>query len=251
MIELNDRQYRDFQEGLRWNIGTLLPDGRILGKLPEDGGIAVTADVGNDARITDLFRRTDTENKRILELGCFEAHHTVSIAALCKEVVAVEVRPANIINALVRLYVHGVSNVRIVMKDVREIDTTFGKFDILFHAGILYHLENPVEHFYRIAGIAPVLLLDTQFCYDDTQYERSDIIFNGRTYRAHLWKESGWEEPLSGLDSYSRWLHKDALIQLLQDTGYTDIEETCIIDMPVGPRIAIMAKHNSKATSPR
>jgi len=166
-------------------------------------------------------------------------------------VVAVEVRPRNIINALVRLYIYGVSNVKIVMKDVRDIDAAFGKFDVLFHAGVLYHLENPVEHLFKIAAIAPVLLLDTHFCYDSTGYERSDITYNGRTYRAHLYPEAGWDEPLSGVESHSHWLHKDALLQILKDVGYTDIEEISTIDMPVGPRIAIIAKNNPNSVHPK
>ena len=239
VLNLSNRQYKEFQELVPWKIGTRLPDGRMLG---HDLSNRMTADgVEDDPVIKELFNRMDTADKRVLELGCFEAHQTVFIAPRCKEVVAVEVRPRNVINALVRLFIYGVKNVQLLLLDVRDIDASFGEFDILFHAGVLYHLENPVEHLYKIASIAPVLVLDTHFCEDDETRERSDIAFKGKTYRAHLFKEGGWEEPLSGVEPYSRWLHRDSLFQLLADVGYENVKENRVIKMEVGSRITLIA----------
>jgi hypothetical protein len=220
MIPLSEDQLRDFQEAVVWTTAMRLPDGRILGRPGKRG--AVTE--GTDFRVAALAERFDTASARILELGSHEGNHTVQLAAIAHEIVGVEVRPRNVVGALVRLFVHDVRNARVVLGDVRDLDANLGRFDILFHVGVLYHLQNPVEHLFRAAELADVILLDTHYETPDTERDRADLEFRGKRYVAHHFREAGWSDAFSGVESTSRWLERDALLELVDDVGYHQVE---------------------------
>jgi hypothetical protein len=166
----------------------------------------------------------------------------VQLAAISKKVVGVEVRPRNIVASLVRLFVHDVPNASLLMKDVREVDGRLGRFDVLFHVGVLYHLTEPAEHLHRIAELGPDLVLDTHYCNDDTPFPRSDVRHAGRTYKAFVYREGGWGEAFSGVEPTARWLHLDALLQAVRDAGFRSVE---VIDDRAernGPRMTLLAR---------
>jgi tRNA (mo5U34)-methyltransferase len=117
--------------------------------------------------------------------------HPVLLASLCKQVVALDVRPRNVPATLARLFIHNVSNATVALKDVRDLDESFGQFDILFHSGVLYHLMNPVEHLVTVSRIAPEMMLDTHYADDNTDLTIDDITFGSKTYRAYLYQEYG------------------------------------------------------------
>lgn len=243
MIALTDEQLGDFQQCLDWQTGMRLSDGRVLGVPGKRGNI----NPGTDLRVQTVAERLRPANKRILEVGCCEGIHTVQLSALCGQVVALEVRPRNICCALARLFVHGVRNVELMLKDVRELDDAFGRFDIVFHVGVLYHLSNPVEHIFRIRDLADDMILDTHFCDDTTSFERSDITYQGKLYRSHVYRgEKGWRDAFSGLEPSSRWLHRDSLLELLDDAGFDSVE---VIRQRIernGPRICLLARRTGR-----
>jgi len=220
MIALSDQQLQDFTDAVNWEIGERLPDGRVLGS-PEKRNVLFQGAPYSVALVEDRFH---SKNKTILELGAGEGIHTAHLAKVCKQITAVEVRPKNVVCALVRLCLHDVSNAKVVVKDVRDLDEKLGHFDILYHFGLLYHLDNPVEHFYQVSKMADDLLLNTCYCTDQTTFQRSDIDYNGKCYKAFVYQEYGWGDVWSGVDPISRWLHKDSLIGLLHDLGYGAVE---------------------------
>jgi precorrin-6B methylase 2 len=237
MIALNDQQLNDFQSALDWRTGLKLPDGRVLGVAGKRGRIPEAT----DTRVRAVAERCQPAGKTILEFGCCEGTHTVQLAGLCKEVVALEVRPKNIACALVRLFVHEVRNVRLLLKDVREVDGGFGRFDILFHVGVLYHLADPVEHLARIAPLGDQLLLDTHYADDSSRYERSDIRHGGKSYAASAHRDGAWDDAFSGVEPTARWLRRDALLELLKDVGFGSLD---VLDDRVernGPRLTLLA----------
>jgi tRNA (mo5U34)-methyltransferase len=242
MIALSDQQLQDFQAAVNWEIGERLPDGRILGS-PEKHNCLVERVPATATFVAERFRPAE---KTILELGCAEGIHTVQLAKMCKHVTALEVRPKNVICALIRLCLHEVSNAKVLVKDVRELDESFGRFDILYHAGVLYHLDNPVEHLYKIANLADELLLDTHYCTDDTSLPRSDIHYNGKTYKAFLYQEFGWADVWSGVEPTSRWLHKDALLGLLNEVGYDDVDIAAEHLLNGCNRMTVLARRTGK-----
>src|SRR5205807_1924013 len=135
----------------------------------------------------------DSRDKTVLEVGCNEGYHTAQLSRICKHVTAFDVRPHNVVSTLVNLFVQDVRNARVALLDARDLDSSFGTFDIIFHVGVLYHLLDPVTHLFKIADVADDLILDTHYCRDDTTFERSDLTHNGKTYRAHYFAEGTWE----------------------------------------------------------
>jgi hypothetical protein len=238
VIELTDRQLQDFQDAVDWETAMRLPDGRVLGNLGKRDAIMS----GRDFRITALADRFELSGMRVLELGSHEGNHTVQLAELAREVVAVEVRPKNIVGALVRLFVHDVANVRLVLGDVRDLDASFGRFDLLFHVGVLYHLSDPVDHLFAIAATADALLLDTHYETRETERPRADLRQTARAYEGYVVGEGGWPNSFSGVDETSCWLERASLLRLVGDVGFGEIE---VIDDRVernGHRITLVAR---------
>jgi hypothetical protein len=225
---LGDADLAEFSRIVSFTKGSLLPDGRLLG--PKDGSGWGYDDGSPDrARWSPLqWMRSqfDLSDKTVLEPGPAEGLWTLRLAAACRHVTSVEVRSQNVCALLVRLFVHGVRNVQVVLRDARSIDDAWvprDSFDLLFHYGLLYHLDQPVEHLVRVARLARRLFLGTHFCRDDTRLKRADLTYAGRTWRAGRYAEHGWKDPLSGAGSFSRWLFRDDLLEAVA-AGYERIQ---------------------------
>jgi GT2 family glycosyltransferase len=222
VIALTDAQLEELQNALPWETAMRLPDGRVLGVPGKRGAISESGDFRVDAVAT----RMGGSGKRVLELGCHEGIHTVQLARVAREVVALDVRPKNIVCALARLYVHEVDNARLVLGDARSLDGSLGRFDIVFHVGVLYHLLDPVEHLYGLASLGDELLLDTHYGSPNDPGERETLERGGRRYETYRSREGGWGDSFSGVDQFSRWLTRDSLIELVCDAGYCEIDVT-------------------------
>ncbi len=241
MLPLTDQQLADFQAVLDWKTGHHLPDGRLLG-VPGKRGSATQ---GLDPRVQVVRDRLRPADKTVLEVGCCEGIHTVQLAQVCRQVVGLDVRPHNIACALTRLFVHNVTNARLLLQDVRELDERFGRFDILFHVGVLYHLSDPVDHLRRAAGLANALLLDTHYADEALPFPRGDIESGGRTYRAKVYQEGVWADVFSGVEPTSRWLYREDLLDLLGELGFAAVEVLDDRRERNGPRCTVLARRSA------
>jgi tRNA (mo5U34)-methyltransferase len=242
MTPLTDQQLADFQAALSWKTGAELPDGRLLGVAGKRGGMLH----GLDPRVAAVRDRLASAHKTVLEIGCCEGIHTVQLAGVCREVVGLDVRPHNIACALTRLFVHGVTNARLLLHDARELDDRLGRFDILFHVGVLYHLSDPVDHLRRVAGLADSFLLDTHYATEDLPFPRADITAQGRTYRAKVYQEGEWSDVFSGVEPKSRWVYRDDLLRLIGDLGFGSVEVLDDRSERNGPRFTVLARRKAQ-----
>lgn len=112
MITLTESQYQEFQNALKWDMAERLPDGRILGCSEKLGWIKD----GPDHKVAYLAQRVPLHDKTVVELGSYEGDLTVQLAKVSKFVTGLEVRPSNILCSLTRLFVHDVTNARILLK---------------------------------------------------------------------------------------------------------------------------------------
>jgi len=232
----------EFHRDLDWCTGYPLPDGRYLGwheDTPKDGHRKF--DAGLDERVQALIDFADPADKTILELGCCEGALTVQLASVCKKVVAIDIRPKNIVRSLVRLHLHGVKNCDLHLLDARNMDSSVGRFDILFHSGLLYHLKNPVEHLFKIHEVSNTLLLHTLYGCERPHLKRSSVSYAGRSYDAYHCGELGWNQPMSGADDESFWLTRDSLFGLLDELGFRQQRIISEVDWPGGKRIVLLA----------
>jgi hypothetical protein len=222
---VSDFDLQEFNKSLDWHTGYPLPDGRYVGwsETEVKNGHA-RFEPGTDFRIQAVIDHFQPNGKAILELGSCEGVLTVQLARICTKVVAIEVRPQNVTNALTRLYLHGVSNFEMHLMDARDVDEKIGRYDVLFHSGLLYHLPNPAEHLYKVSRVSDALLLCTQYGNLSGFFEPTQVEFGGKSYAGYIYNETGWSEPLAGVEDYAVWLEREALFELVKDVGFSKIE---------------------------
>jgi len=116
----------------------------------------------NQARIANLSTMGLTfRDKRVLDIGCGVGHLGARLAEMGANVVCVDGRESNIVSLRTRypqLEAH-VGNVE------SEDLSRFGRFQIVFCYGLLYHLENPLQSLRNMAAVCgEMLVLETIIC---------------------------------------------------------------------------------------
>jgi SAM-dependent methyltransferase len=188
-------------------------DGQVLGG---------AYDAAGDGRLQQ-FRTAFPDARRVLELGSLEGGHTYALAALpgIDRVLALEGRPANVERAQLvgRLSGAASSSIELRVADLEQTDlTALGTFDAVFCVGLLYHLPRPWELLERIAQVSNRLFLWTMHAVKPVP-EEARAGYEGRSYA-----EFGLADPLSGLSPISFWPTLDALVAMLADAGFDEVE---------------------------
>jgi SAM-dependent methyltransferase len=169
----------------------------------------------------------------VLELGSLEGGHSVELARRGFQVVAVEGREENVRRArwICRLFKTGGS---VVCADLEATPlSVFGRFDLIFCSGLLYHLPKPWELVEQFPAAAPALFLSTHYA------EEEEVTVSGLGGR--WYKELGRTDPLSGLSARSFWPTREALLELLETNGY-DVEVVRDCAHPNGRLISLAAR---------
>ncbi|MBI5882779.1 MAG: methyltransferase domain-containing protein [Elusimicrobia bacterium] len=236
-LAISDRDLEEINALLPWHAGTLLR-GRLLGRLGVLKGKRMFPDPVPDRRILWLDERLGLKEKSVLEVGCFEGIHTVGLRLFSRDVTAIDIRPVNVVKTLARLSYHGTS-ARVFQADVESLDSGFGRFDVIFHCGVFYHLAQPVEHLFSLAGMCSHLFLDTHVAAEDRSHETLES--RGVRYRGMSQKEGGWADPFSGKSARSFWLRESDLLEALGRAGFARVEFLERRRERHGPRVALLA----------
>ena len=101
------------------------------------------------------------DGRRVLDVGSGPAHLAQFFVSRGCEVVSTDAREENI-ERMNELYPRHAGYVA----DVEDTDfSSFGRFDVVFCYGLLYHLENPVRALRNIGAVCDdLLLLETMVC---------------------------------------------------------------------------------------
>ena len=236
-LNLSESAIRDVNSMLDWHAGTEM-GGQIIGRLGVTANKRTKPEAVPDYRIVKLHELINLTGKSILEVGCFEGIHTLGLRLYSEDVTAIDIRPSNVVKTLTRLSVYG-SNAKVFIADVEKLSADFGRFDLVFHCGVLYHLMSPVEHLFAVAKMCRYLFLDTHIARDEPQLMEQN--FAGHTYRGAYHDEAGWMDPFSGKDPKSFWMLKDDLYQALRHAGFSSISVIEEREERNGPRLAILA----------
>lgn len=230
MINLTDQQLKDINESFNWKTTTKLPDGRLLGNGKKKKFKNKDIDL-----FKSYFKRLNI--KQCLEVGCAEGYNTVELAKICQFVIATDVRPRNIIGAMIRQWVLKLDNIEFHCLDLNTLENenplTDIKMDIIYHTGVLYHLTNPIKHLKYIASITDNLFLATR-CYDkksDIKLLIGQMVKYENTFKQYRVNEKPftWKRSFAGITDYSTWLHKDEIKDILHHVGFKKVillEET-------------------------
>ena len=237
---VSDEVLAEINDMLDWRAGAFLPDGRVLGKMFAHK--RSKPQPIPDKRISLLNQRVPLHGKRVLEIGCFEGIHTLGLMHYGADVTGIDVRPVNVAKTLMRVAMHGFS-VKAFVHDAATLSLAFGRFDLIFHFGVLYHMMNPVEHLAAIAGVSDILFLDTHVA--GGKVIRGQYLVDGEEFDYDLRGEAGWGDPFSGTAGLSRQLTLESLDRALARAGFSRREVVQERAERNGPRVLILATKKS------
>lgn len=212
-IVADEQQLNDINSFGKWWIEQTDETGRIIGKNVERFGPALWRVDGMAWKIALIHSKLRLAGKKILEVGCLDGMNTVSLCAAGAEVTAMDIRPLCLAKAMLRCAAFGYQP-RFMLGDVRTLQH-LSRFDLLVHAGVLYHLQDPVSHVYDLARHGIPIVLDTNLA----NPERVHVEIQG--YRGHWQGEGGWADEVSGAEHRSFWLAQESLERLMTDVGFT------------------------------
>ena len=179
-----------------------------------------TANLVMDDRLIKFNNCYSVNGKRVLELGPFEAAHTLTLTRLgAKEVLAVEGQVENFIKCSIIKYLFDLNNCHFILEDVMKTDfKQLGNFDVCLCSGILYHLTDPYSVLKSISQVTDNIFIWTQIAKKECPKGRA---VDYRGYRGKYFSENSGG-VLSGLEDKSIWLFTEDFLRMLKDVGFTE-----------------------------
>jgi 2-polyprenyl-3-methyl-5-hydroxy-6-metoxy-1,4-benzoquinol methylase len=230
-----------------------------------------------DLRMKTLLDRAGGSlwGKRILDLGCNKGGCSVYMAHQgAKEVVGVEAREINYRRCVLLKKLLKLDNVTFHRSDVKNVRREWlGDFDIVFAAGILYHLDDPYTFLDNILKMTKgFLLLDTHVDFRDTYAHGCsdklvERIFDGESYHGRWaieYEPQATQQYVESLTSaawsnpQSFWLLEESLVRIIMRLGFMNVSKVyntpgytrCDWGCPENCRIILVAKKDWTVTDP-
>lgn len=179
----------------------------------------------------------------ICEPGCHTGNVTVDLAKLGAVVDASDPRPKNLVQAFARAVYEDVTDFcEFRLGTADQVEAPVESYDLLWHSGLFYHLENPVQHFHALTGKYPRVFLEGHVIARDRPVCSN---FGPPTdldgYAGHWWRGEGdWNCGLSGLQRKSFWLYRDEMLRLCHDCGWQVRELSWEPLFSISPRMGLL-----------
>lgn len=210
---LRDDQIELINSELDWHAFTTDRNGRRIGSIHSAAKRSSPQEL-LDKRVVQLNEFLGLSGKSVMEFGCFEGIHSIALAMHGAKVTGVDARPINLAKTVVRAGLYGlqVQPLLLDLDDTHQLEMAGNlgllKSDILVHIGVLYHLENPVQHLEKVLPyIKDAILLDTHIARQGTELRR----------------EFGIQDPFSGVNMRSKWVTKETLSSVLDSFGFSSV----------------------------
>lgn len=167
---------------------------------------------------------------RVADLGALEGGYAVHFARAGYEVLGIEGQPENFARCEWVAERVGLENLKFAHDDVRNI-ANYGEFDAVLCAGLLYHLDRPVE-FVRLLGDVTRRLLIVSA--NHATREGGELEVYAPALAAELSEHEGklgrWFEeqpsPWSSVgNARSFWLERDDLLRTIAEAGFPTVFE--------------------------
>ncbi|HEX8902267.1 class I SAM-dependent methyltransferase [Vitreimonas sp.] len=113
-------------------------------------------------KILELYGMDWFKGKRVLELGSALSDIGAFFADLGAEVICLEGRQETVNFA--RLKHRNVPRLQIEQCDLEGDFSHYGKFDLIIHFGLLYHIKNVDEHMARCFAMTDSMIMETVVC---------------------------------------------------------------------------------------
>lgn len=218
---LSDDQLLILNKILNWNAFVADAKGRRFGNRAWVGKRG-TPQAIPDYRHEILNDKISLVTKHILEIGCFEGIHTVSLCRLAQKVTAIDARVDNVVKTMVRCGFFD-CHPTILVSDVENWthQLPFLRADICHHFGVLYHLKEPIKHIKELASIiGEGVYLDTHIAKEDDVTQSH--FFEDKVY--HYWHYQEGESAFAGMYDHAKWLTLESLRDAFKIYGFSDFQ---------------------------
>jgi hypothetical protein len=200
------------------------------------------------------------EELRVADLGCLEGLFAAEFASRGAEVVAIDIREANLTKAALVKDALLLDRLELILDDVRNFSLEkYGRFDVVLALGILYHLalDDVFALLINLSAMTSIAILDTQIAVgseapgyhmvDPDSTALSEFVtirrdgrdYTGRWFTEHPEAATPDEQKAAAWSSMgnsaSFWLTPASLVNALTDAGFTTV---CEAAAPVHPHQA-------------
>jgi SAM-dependent methyltransferase len=183
---------------------------------------------GDDTRLKYITDFLDVRDQRILEIGPLEGYHSTILEKMgVRENIAIESRAINLRKCQRTKDKYHLDHTHFLQADLErlykeeEVASFKGPFDLVFCAGVLYHLPDPGRGLEWMRSQSSALFLATHYCAGRPRRNDVEYHYCGKSYRARRMPEGGIDDPLSGMSPSSMWLYESDLLNLIRDVGYS------------------------------
>jgi tRNA (mo5U34)-methyltransferase len=237
---LGDVELAELNDLLRWNCFVADGKGRRFGNAARAGKRTNPHEIP-DHRIVGMDERFGLAGKHVVEYGCFEGVHTIGLAMRAARVTAVDSRVQNVAKAILRCALFGLHpTVFVCNAEDLPLPAEISACDLVFHVGVLYHLQDPVRHLAAVCRTAKQgILLDTHVA--DAVEASSSYEVDGRRYAYKHYREGGVREVFSGMYDHAKWLTVEALAEIMAREGFARFDVVERRAERNGPRVLIHA----------
>jgi SAM-dependent methyltransferase len=197
------------------------------------------------------------QGQRVLELGPLEGGHSYILEQYgAASVTSIEANTRAFLKCLIVKEVLGLQRVRFLCGDfVSYLEQTSDQYDLIFAAGVLYHMRDPIGLIANLSKHTNRLYMWTHY-YDETILQgRADL---KTRYTVHTPAETegfqytlhrqDYQHSLSvagfcgGSAEFSHWIAKEDLLNALRHFGFRDIRTAHeMLDHPHGPCFDVVA----------
>ena len=178
--------------------------------------------------VPQLYKAIDFLGKSVLELGALEGGNTIILEKLgIKRITSIEGRIESYIKCCVIKNLFQLNKTTFILDDIRNLTAEkYGSFDIVFVAGILYHLDSPHLLLHTLGEMTNTLVISTHYA-DGTSPTplAEELILKGTlgSYKGKAFTEAPLDNPNAGLQSKSFWPYEDDLLKMISDSGFINI----------------------------
>ncbi len=193
---------------------------------------------GDHRAIWALEQMGGCQGRRVLELGPLEGGHSYRLHhSGAASVTAIEANTRAYLKCLIIKEIFGLDRVKFLCGNFLEyLKTVPTRFDLIFSAGVLYHMLDPVDLLRMVAERTDRLYIWTHY-YDDAVIQASPYLsirylshepaetagFSYTLHRQDYLQSLQISGYCGGHSEYSNWLSRADILGALTHFGYTDI----------------------------
>ncbi|MGB0115007.1 MAG: DUF1698 domain-containing protein [Ilumatobacteraceae bacterium] len=208
-----------------------------------DAGVDAVRDIRTDVVVQELGG--DLAGKTAVDLGCLEGGFTLEFARRGAErAVGVEARQLSVDRCELARSFLGLDNAEFVCADIKDELVQRAPFDVVFAAGILYHVGSPGDLLVTMRqACRGVALIDTHVAREDAPSHNCSALVERQTgpgtYRGRMFDEyapgtsdASKEELLwaAWSDTAAFWPLEEELVRMIGDAGFSSVEKVEVSD---------------------